>query len=423
MTDEVLIQFDKVSKSYARRPRTLRDSLQRWLVHEASRRSATAPGALDFLALQEVTFAVHRGETLGIIGPNGAGKSTILKLIAGITAPSTGRVSVRGRVGTLIELGAGFHQDLTGRENIYLNGTLLGLRRCEIDERFDDIVRFSGLAEFLDVPVKYYSSGMYAKLGFAIAAHIEADVLLTDEILAVGDVAFQRQCLKAFEGLQAHTTIVFVSHDLAAIKRVCSRVVWMDHGTIKMVGLPDRVTEAYLDYVQQERETSLRTAQSIARSAPERRGTGEIQIEEVTTYDGDGYPRIVFKTDDALIVRLAYSVKGAYRDPGFCINIQSKDGVFIHGTNTFGQGLTLKMGDRGLLEVRYPKLPLLPGTYWLAVGATAGNDWSKPYDFLERVTQFEVFSLRPDGGLTIIEHEWIEMIASVEQRSLSRAGS
>ena len=409
MSAEVLVQFQSVSKCYARHPQTFRSSLER-LFRRGTRRSSDGLQSSDdaFWALRDATFSVNRGETLGIIGPNGAGKSTILKLIAGITAPTAGEVSVQGRVGTLIELGAGFHQDFTGRENIYLNATLLGLRRREIDERFDEIVGFSGLQEFLDVPVKYYSSGMYAKLGFAIAAHIEADVLLTDEILAVGDVAFQRQCLKAFERLQQTATIVFVSHDLAAIKRVCSRVLWVKSGNICLAGPADKVIEGYLESMQQEREDSVRANRPLRQESGVRRwGSGEIEIEEVVTCDGAGRPRAVFKTFDDLVIRIHYRVNGPFRDPGFGVKICTADDVFVHGTNTFIQAVPMELNaGAGTVEVRYPRIPLLAGTYWLTVGSAAGNDWSTPYDVQERAQKFEVLTAQPDGGITSLPHQW-----------------
>jgi ABC-type polysaccharide/polyol phosphate transport system ATPase subunit len=399
------IRFEQVSKCY-RRPRGS-------LVDLLGRRKGQAQGGL--WALRSVSFTVPRGETLGIIGPNGAGKSTILKLIAGITAPTSGHVAVQGRVGTLIELGAGFHPDLTGRENVFLNGALMGLRRSEVEERFDEIVRFSGLEGFLDLPVKYYSSGMYAKLGFAVAAHVNAEILLTDEILAVGDAAFQRQCLKAFERLQAATTIVFVSHDLSAIRRVCSRVIWLRDGTIEAIGPPDRMIDAYLASLQPDREAQIPTARLAHSSGMRRWGTRQISIEAVGTYDGEGRPRTLFKPNDVMTVRIRYRICGPIADPGFCVNISSDDDLLIHGTNTFVDGVTLKMADEvGILEVRYSRLPLLSGTYWLAVGATSANDWSRVYDFIDRVERFEVISLRPDGGMICIEHDWREVTRTAD---------
>lgn len=402
---EHMIQFDQVSKCYVRQARTFRESLTRLCGQSIEREPSREAG---FWAVKDVSFEVRRGETLGIIGDNGAGKSTILKLIAGITVPTHGRVNIKGRISSLIELGAGFNPDLTGYENIYLNGAVLGLTRREIDGCLGQIVTFSGLGSFLDVPVKYYSSGMYARLGFAIAVHVKADVILTDEILAVGDTAFQRQCLRKFKELQAVSTIIFVSHDLVRVKEVCSRVLWIKQGRLHGQGESEKVIQAYLQAVQRDRDHHLR-ADKDRDHAPEerRRGTGEVEIVEVATCDGTGAPRMAFRGDEVLLVRIKYRVHKPCYDPGFGINIMSHDGVFVHGTNTFIHGMILDLTrEFGTIELFYPNLPMVPGPYWLTVGATSDNDWSVPYDLRERVCKFEVLSTRRDGGLICLEHRW-----------------
>ncbi len=413
-SSDVAIRFENVSKRYVRHSRTIRDALSLIACRLGLGRGSTDHAAdAEFWAIRDATFQVDRGETVGIIGENGAGKSTILKLIAGITAPTSGSIRVNGRMATLIELGAGFNQDLTGRENIYLNGAVLGLSRREIDGSFDRIVAFSGLAEFLDVPVKYYSSGMYARLGFSIASHVQADIILTDEILAVGDAAFQRQCLKKFQEIRASATILFVSHNLSAVRKVCSRVLWLKGGRVQLNGTPEPVIDAYLQSVQTDREESLRTVRPQGSEAEaERKGSGEIEIVEVATFDGTGQERTVFRMNDEFVVRIRYRVKGPFRDPGFGVNICSQDNVFIHGTNTFmHEGtLTLEEGE-GTIHVRYPRLPLLAGVYWLTVGATSGNDWSAPYDLRERVQKFEVVTALPDGGIMCLDHQWVSDVS------------
>jgi ABC-type polysaccharide/polyol phosphate transport system ATPase subunit len=409
-TSDFVIQVESVSKCYVRRPRTLLDSLSQFMFRHRSGRGSSVPAEnSEFWALREVSFAVERGETLGIIGENGAGKSTILKLIAGITAPTTGRINADGRVATLIELGAGFNPELTGRENVYLNGAVLGLKRREIENSFESIASFSGLGHFLDMPVKYYSSGMYARLGFSIAAHVKADIILTDEILAVGDAAFQHQCLKKIQELKASSTIIFVSHDLSTINKICTRVLWLKGGRLQLTGAPEKVIDAYLQSVQQDREESLRAGRSLWEPGTDakRWGSGEIEIVEVITCDGQGQARSVFKTFDDLIIRIHYRVNGLIRDPGFGVKICSPDDVFVHGTNTFIQEskITVPHGT-GTIHVRYPRLPLLAGTYWLTVGVTSGNDWAAPYDLRERVNKFEVLTTRPDGGVISLNHSW-----------------
>lgn len=206
------------------------------------------------VALKNVSFSVERGETLGIIGKNGAGKSTILKLISKITYPDSGEIEVRGRIGAFIELGAGLHHELTGRENIYLYGAILGMKRREIKERFDEMVEFAEIKRFLDIPIKKYSSGMYSRLGFSVCAFCNPDILLVDEVLAVGDVNFQKKCLDKMRSFAKEKSIVFVSHDLTAIKNICKRVIYLEKGKIKKIGLPDPVIK---DYLKEAREGQI----------------------------------------------------------------------------------------------------------------------------------------------------------------------
>jgi lipopolysaccharide transport system ATP-binding protein len=406
---ETVLEFDHVSKGYYRRALSLRSALQRLVAKVMRLWNPAQPEEESlFWAVRDLSFKIRRGETVGIIGENGAGKSTILKLMAGITAPTQGRVVCRGRVASLIELGAGFNPDLTGRENISLNGSVLGLSQSEIKREFDRIVSFSGLEQVLDTPVKYYSTGMYAKLGFAIAAHVEADIILTDEILAVGDAAFQRQCHKKFQELQSSATIVFVSHDLLAIRRSCTRVLWIRDGRIQMDSKPDEVVDAYLDSVQQEREEELRLGRpKRAIEGAMRWGSGEIEIEAVTTHDEQGCDKSVFRTHEELVIRVAYRVNGKFADPGFCIQLHTDQGVWLHGTNTFVDGVASEVGaDTGIVELRYPSIPLLSGTYWIMAGVTSANDWTTPYDVRMKAQRFEVLTGSAEGGIIICDHAW-----------------
>lgn len=404
---DTVIELQNVSKRYERRALTMSGSLAQ-LLGRGDQRGAAAERRGEFWAVRDLSFAVRRGETLGIIGPNGAGKSTVLKMIAGITAPTSGRITVKGRVGTLIELGAGFNLDLTGRENVYLNGAVLGLTRREIEERYDQIAAFSGLGEFLEVPVKYYSSGMYAKLGFSIAVHVEAEILLTDEVLAVGDAAFQQQCLEKFQELKASTTIVLVSHDLAMVEKICRRALWFNQGRLECEGEPRKVIDAYLESVHRDLSQGRTTGNLLGSDLRAQRwGSGEIEIVEIITCNGHGEPRTVFRTLDELVVRIHYQVKGPSRDPGFCVNICTEEDVFLHGTNTFNQGVPVKIAqDTGIIEVHYPRLPLMVGTYWLTVGVTSDNNWTAPYDLCLRVKKFEVLRTSPEGGAVCFDHSW-----------------
>jgi lipopolysaccharide transport system ATP-binding protein len=246
---DIVLRLDNVSKKFVRGE--IHDSLRDFIPSVFARlagRSRKPPARQEFWALREVSFELNRGEAFGIIGANGAGKSTALKLITGIMKPTTGRIDVKGRLSALIEVGAGFHPDLTGRENIYLNGTILGMTRPEIDRKFDAIVEFSGLQDFLEMPVKRYSTGMYARLGFSVAAHVDPDILIVDEVLSVGDVVFQNRCLKRMNAiLRSGATVIFVSHNLRAIVELCPRSILLEHGEVVAAGASQEVMNTYLE--------------------------------------------------------------------------------------------------------------------------------------------------------------------------------
>jgi ABC-type polysaccharide/polyol phosphate transport system ATPase subunit len=249
-TQNIALRVQNVSKKFARGEMhdSLRDFIPSLFARLAGRTRATSTARKEFWALQDVSLELNRGEAFGIIGANGAGKSTLLKLITGIMKPNTGRIDLNGRLSALIEVGAGFHPDLTGRENIYLNGTILGMRRAEIDRKFDAIVEFSGLADFIDTPVKRYSTGMYARLGFSVAAHVEPDILIVDEVLSVGDIVFQNRCLEKMNDIiHSGATVIFVSHNLRAIAELCPRSILLEHGKVTAAGPSQEVLKAYLE--------------------------------------------------------------------------------------------------------------------------------------------------------------------------------
>jgi lipopolysaccharide transport system ATP-binding protein len=248
MSEDVVIRLDKVSKRYKRIFYTLRHRVQERVNQLFGRNERFGQRDRYLWALNDVSFEVRRGEILGIIGINGAGKSTILKLISRISHPTSGRVDVNGRVGALIEIGAGFHPELTGHENVYLNGSILGMSRKEVKSKYNDIVDFAELDGFMDMPVKYYSTGMYVRLGFAVAAHQEPEIFLIDDVLAVGDAAFQAKCIKKVHKLKERgTTIILVSHNMDNIAKYSDRVLWLDWGHVRMTGSPGKVTQAYLE--------------------------------------------------------------------------------------------------------------------------------------------------------------------------------
>jgi ABC-type polysaccharide/polyol phosphate transport system ATPase subunit len=362
-------------------------------------------------ALRDVTLDLGRGRMVGLIGPNGSGKSTLLKVMGGILKPTTGSVAVTGRVAALIELGAGFHPDFTGRENIYVNGVLLGLSRAEIRERFDDIVGFAGLAPFIDSPVKTYSSGMYMRLGFAIAVTVDPDVLLIDEVLAVGDEAFQHRCIGKIQEFKARgKTIVLVSHDLASVERLCDEAVWLDGGRLMARGATREVVGHYLDHVAREEARALgvehRAAEAaVASGAATRWGTREVELTRVRLTDGDGRERYLYETGEPCTVHMAYRAVRPIEDPVFGVGIYRKDGVCCFGTNTAIEGHRLdKVEGDGEVSVRFDRLDLVEGEYLLDV-ATHARD-GHPYDYHSRLYAFAVRSRVKDTGIARLAHAW-----------------
>jgi ABC-type polysaccharide/polyol phosphate transport system ATPase subunit len=355
------IRFDRVSKRYQiRRPAS----------------PGEAPVRGDFWAVHDVSFDVPRGETLGIIGRNGAGKSTILKLLSRITAPTLGTITLAGRIAALIEVGSGFHPELTGRENVFLSGSILGMKRREIAAKLDRIVEFSGVGAFIDVPVKWYSSGMYVRLGFSIAAHLEADILLVDEVLAVGDAAFQLQCYERIGELRRQgKTMLFISHDLASIERLCDRVILMDAGAIAAAGSPRDVIRTYEGLVNETSPGRLADAAHIA--AP-----GAARIADVTFRDGKGDEVSGASTGGPLCARVEIDVAEPIVDAVVEVFYYSRDGRTLHCQQTTalgGEMLSLWEGRRSL-EFTCDELGLQPGVY--AVGAcvrdrlsAAAIDW------------------------------------------------
>jgi ABC-2 type transport system ATP-binding protein/lipopolysaccharide transport system ATP-binding protein len=288
--------------------RSIGEAVNSWV-----RRSERRRAREEIWALRDVTFSVAEGQTIGVIGRNGAGKSTLLKILSRITEPTEGVARTRGRVGALLEVGTGFHPELTGRENVYLNGALLGMTRHDIDARFDDIVEFAGVARFLDTPIKRYSSGMYLRLAFAVAAHVEPDIMIVDEVLAVGDAEFQQRCLGRMASLEREgRTVVFVSHDLAAIARLCPTAVWLDHGEVQQIGPTAEVVGAYL------RGTG-RTAVGSADLGRGLRG-GPVTLLAVRVLDREGRPTERVDRGDEIVVEVEYDLHE--RVPGFDVSVK-----------------------------------------------------------------------------------------------------
>jgi len=342
-------------------------------------------------AVRNVGFQLEPGEALGIIGPNGAGKTTILKLLSQVTKPTSGVIRIRGRMSALIELGAGFHPDLTGRENIFLNGTILGMRRADIRSRFDQIVDFAGIGEYLDTPVKRYSSGMYARLGFAIAAHVDPQILLVDEVLAVGDFAFQTKCYARMDELRkGGTSLIFVSHNMDAVRRVCDRGLVMYRGQAIYQGNSAEAVVEYSDAVR----NAAREAQAdvpVEGGLSQRVMTFDAEIERVSMQSVDGRQISLFQSGEEAIVTVDVAFQKEVRHPIFACTVRTPDGRLVYNVTTRWLNIqtpSFKAGDRCRVEFKL-KLPLLDGHYDLGADVAA-SDLSHYYDRMERAMTFHI---------------------------------
>jgi ABC-type polysaccharide/polyol phosphate transport system ATPase subunit len=328
----------------------------------------------EFWALRDVSFCVAPGSAFGIVGENGSGKSTLLKLVAGLLRPTHGRLAVRGRLVGLLELGTGFHPDLTGRENIFLNASLLGLGRRETERRLDAIVDLAGIDRFVDTPLKHYSSGMQVRLGFAVAMHTDPDVLVTDEVLAVGDEAFQRQCFERIEALlRRGTTVLFVSHSLELVRRLCAEAVWLDRGEAKASGPSAAVVDAYLAYAD-ARDRERRSSALPGEPPPDGKPVGhacadEVEITAVELLDGLGRPSSIFETDGPMCVRVRYVARRPIERAAFRVTIHHGDHLELGGIDTRTSGHPIgRLDGPGCVDCRIKALPLLRGSYAVSVG-------------------------------------------------------
>jgi ABC-type polysaccharide/polyol phosphate transport system ATPase subunit len=395
-----------------------------------------------FPALTDVSFAVPKGITFGVIGRNGSGKSTALKLVAGITKPTSGTVVVNGRVSALIELGAGFHPEISGRENVYINGIMLGLSKREVTSRFDEIVDFAELKEFIDAPVKTYSSGMYMRLGFAVAIHVNPDVLLVDEVLAVGDEGFTHKCLDKFAELRRlGKTILLVTHSLGLVERFCDQALWLDHGRAQAQGDPRRVIDAYLASVEKSEDAHLAaaTAKAVAAVSSEstvgptpplpteparpstaqpdgelknmfqavegRWGSREIEITDVALLDRSGNRSFIFHSGDPMAVRLTLMAHAPATDFVFGLSLFNADGVCCYGTNTFIEEMDPeRLEGQAEVTLWIESLDLVEGTYKLDVAVHTCDGY--PYDYHRLLYTFRVKSRTPDVGIYRPHHRW-----------------
>jgi ABC-type polysaccharide/polyol phosphate transport system ATPase subunit len=357
--------------------------------------------ARDVWALRDVSVAVDPGEAVGLIGRNGSGKTTLLRLVAGIIRPTSGRVAAGGRIGSLLELGAGFHPDFTGRENVFLNGSIHGLSRRTIQERFEEIVAFAELEQFIDVPVRTYSSGMYMRLGFAIAAHLDADVLLLDEVFAVGDEAFQRKCFgRIFEFKQRGGTIIFVSHDASAVDRLCGRAVLLREGQVEFDGATHDALAAYHRLLAAEQDPAERDV------GLREWGSGEARIVDARLLGTEGSERVQFLAGEPLAVRLRLLAERSLPPPRLQFELRDESGLLVAG----GEQDTGELGwweANGELALRFEveSLPLGDGRFHLRFGLV-DSDGTRLYHWLDDALQFVVHSGEDRRGLVRLDGRW-----------------
>ncbi|MEP6527332.1 MAG: ABC transporter ATP-binding protein [Nocardioidaceae bacterium] len=384
-----------------------RDSLKERFVRGRGRHE-------EFWALRDVTFDVERGTTFGLLGHNGSGKSTLLKILCGIYRPTTGAVTARGRVSSLLELGAGFHGELSGRENVYLNGSILGLSRKQIDAAMERIIDFAGIEEFIDSPVKIYSSGMYVRLGFSIAVTVEPEILMVDEIIAVGDEEFQRKCFDhLFELRRRGTTIVIVSHALGILADLCDQAIWLDHGRARSLGDVRDVVDDYLREVnRKEAEASGADGGHDLGSGPARLGSGDVRITGVDYLDDSGADTPFLSAGEPCTIRLHYKASSYIPDAVFGLGFVHESGVSVAGPNSGEHSFPVEAGS-GFVDYRLPRLALQPGSYLIS---TAVVSKGHTYDYVDRGFELRVRADRSltEPGLTLFFGSW-----SIERTSES----
>ena len=368
-----------------------------------------------FWALRDVSFSVATGQMVGVIGANGAGKSTLLRLIGGVGQPDQGSVRLQGRIGALLDLGVGFHPELTGRENVFISGVISGLTRHEVKQRFEEIVAFAELEEFIDNPLRTYSSGMQMRLGFAVAAHIEPEILLIDEVLAVGDIAFQQKCLDRIAQFKAEgCTILLVSHDTSSVRQLCDEVIWLRQGKLIAHGPPDVVVDQYV--ADMSAETKRRTPASAPvfqtptgtelKVNENRFGSLEMEIVAVRLLDATGLPVTELEAGDSLRVELEYRAVEPIETPIFGVTISAEDGFICYDTSTAVANLTLPtIQGQGRISLHLDRLDLNGGSYYVDVGVYE-RDWAYAYDYHWHVYSLHIQRNGGDKGILRPPHHW-----------------
>lgn len=392
---ETAVSVQNVSKSfkiYKELNRTLKSAILR------RRRSISE----DFAALTDVSFDIPQGSTFALVGDNGSGKSTLLKCMAKILVPNSGSITSHGRIAAMLEVGSGFHPELSGRENVYLNGSILGMSKEELDRRFDEIVSFSGVEEFIDQPVKNYSSGMYVRLGFSVAIHTDPDILLVDEILAVGDAAFQDKCAKKFADLRNDgKTVVVVSHSVPQLRAMADSAAWLEDGNLVEVGPAKTVIERYGD--------STKTGVRIDSDGKVRWGSGEALVERVEVLDSEGQPAdYLVSTGDQLTLRLHYNAAQRIDKPVFGFSMESIDGTYLWGNNTRDLEFYVDhIEGRGAVDLTIPRLNLQPGQF-VFHGSIVNTTTEHVYDYVREAAAIGVKRGTPfeSGGYVILDGRW-----------------
>ena len=356
----------------------------------------------DFLALDDVTLDVPQGSTFALVGDNGSGKSTLLKCMANILYPNSGNITHHGRMAAMLEVGSGFHPELSGRDNVYLNGSILGMSRREIDKKFDDIVGFSGVERFIDEPVKNYSSGMYVRLGFSVAIHVDPEILLVDEVLSVGDASFQEKCAEKFAQFRREgRTVVVVSHSLPQLKQMSDHAAWLQNGVLQEVGPATVVLEKYHD--------STRTDIRVSEDGKVRWGSGEATVSHMEVLDGAGRPVSgLVRTGDRVVLRLHYEAHQRIENPVFGLSLESTDGTYLWGNNTADLQFPVDhIEGRGSVDCTIPVVPLAPGGFYVH-GSVVDASKTHVYDYLREATRLDVATGTPSesGGYITMGGTW-----------------
>lgn len=402
------IQVVGVKKSFVRhnklRPRTLKEVF--------IRRQLDLRKNTDFMALEQVSLEVNSGELVGIIGHNGAGKSTLLRLIGGVGLPDEGQISIHGKIGALLELGAGFHPELTGRENIFVNGIISGLTHQEVARRFADIVKFSELEDSINNPLRTYSSGMQLRLAFAVSVHTSPDILLIDEVLAVGDLAFQHKCLERIEQFRREgCAILIVSHDIAQVRNLCDRAIWMSDGRVVATGEPGGIVDQYERSMLSKTEKLGLVCKPVHpihsdddRFIENRTGTMEMEIFNIRLLNMVGTPVSKLQNGDALIVEISYVPQNTVQSPIFSVTISDKNGTVCLDINT-SQLEMPNIDKQGIIRVNFERLDLTAGNYFVDVGAYAAG-WGHVYDHHWHVYSLSVLDTTQSKGILNPPHQW-----------------